>query len=148
MAVVAVSLIILFAMAQFSSQPDNLGVRNGNLAGCPQSPNCVSTQALDEAHRIDPIPFGGSPAAALASCREVLASMPRSRIVKESGNYLRVEFRSRLFRFVDDVEIYVDPAQHLIQLRSASRLGYSDLGVNRQRMEQFRARFEEASANR
>jgi uncharacterized protein (DUF1499 family) len=67
--------------------------------------------------------------------------MPGARIISDEDGYLHAEFRSRVFRFVDDVELLMDEAGHKIDVRSASRLGYSDLGVNRRRVEQLRARF-------
>jgi uncharacterized protein (DUF1499 family) len=117
------------------------GVVRGKLAPCPRSPNSVSTESEDAAHLIDPIPFTTSTAEARGRMLAILRSMPRTTIVTQREDYLHAEFRSAIFRFVDDVEVYFDaPAKH-IQLRSASRLGYSDLGVNRRRVEEIRRRF-------
>ena len=120
-------------------RPNNLGVKGGLLAACPASPNCVSSQAHDERHRIAPLAFSGEPDAAFARLRQVLAQRGDTRIIEESPDYLRVELRTLLF--VDDGEFLLDRPQGVIQVRSASRLGYSDLGKNRRRIEEIRAKF-------
>ena len=119
--------------------PEDLGVVNGELAPCPSSPNCVSTQApkSDHRHYIDPVPFEDSPNAAMNRVVQEVTRRPRARIVKREGTYLRAEFRSRIFGFVDDVEFYLDPEEGLIHFRSAARKGYGDFGVNRDRMEEL-----------
>src|SRR5512147_125292 len=109
------------------------------LAPCPSSPNCVSSQAADADHRVDPIAYRGDAVAAMRRLRAVIAAMPRANIVSADDHALRAEFTSRLFRFVDDVDCIVDPAASVIQIRSASRVGSSDLGVNRKRVEAIRA---------
>lgn len=113
-----------------------------SLAPCPSSPNCVSSEASDDAHRVAPLRFSGDPSAALRRLRAVIDAMPRARVVSASDTALHAEFTSRLFRFVDDLDCVVDPAAGVIQIRSASRTGYSDLGVNRKRVEQIRAAFD------
>ncbi len=138
---VAIPIVFLSAISLFSSQPDNLGVHQGQLAACPAADNCVSTQAAEERHKIAPIEFTGSAADAMQAVKKALATMPRITIVSEDEHYLHAEARSLVFRFVDDVEFFVDESNHLIQFRSASRAGYSDLGANRSRMETFRAAF-------
>ena len=142
---IVVVLIVgaLAMMSLFSAKPSNLGVVDGRLAPCPASPNCVSTQATDAQHRMEPIPFTGSSDEALQQIKDVVAQMPRTRIVSVEDNYLHVEFRSAIFRFVDDVEFLVDPEAQLIHFRSASRVGYSDMGVNRRRMDKIQAAFGE-----
>ena len=139
LAVVIVLIVGALAMMSiFSRKPTNLGVTDGRLAVCPASPNCVSTQADDAEHRMQPVSFAGSADEAMQRIKAVVAKMPRTKIVTAGDNYLHVEFRSALFRFVDDVEFLIDPDEQLIHYRSASRVGYSDFGVNRRRMEQFR----------
>ncbi len=144
LAIVIVLIVGALAMMSiFSRKPTNLGVTNGRLAVCPASPNCVSTQAADADHRMEPIPFVGSPNEAMQRIEGVIDEMPRTRIVTREGNYLHAEFRSALFRFVDDVEFLIDPESQLVHFRSASRVGHSDLGVNRRRMEKIREAFGE-----
>jgi uncharacterized protein (DUF1499 family) len=102
----------------------------------------VSSQADDEKHRMDPIPYQTSRDDARERMRGVVRSMPRTTIVTDTGDYMHVEFKSKIWRFVDDVEFLFDDSQKLIHFRSASRVGHSDLGVNRKRMETIRSEFE------
>jgi uncharacterized protein (DUF1499 family) len=115
------------------------------IAPCPKSPNCVSSLAPDDAHRVDAIRFTGDPAAALAKLRAVIEAMPRAQITRIDSDSLHAEFTSWLLRFVDDVDAVVDPDAGVIHLRSASRVGYSDLGVNRKRVEAIRSAFASAA---
>lgn len=109
------------------------------LGSCPSSPNCVSTQAQDEGHAITPFRYRKSRAEAKEALKEVLRSLPRTKLVEEDEAYLHYEATSLLLRFVDDVEFLFDDDTKTIHFRSASRTGYGDLGVNRKRMEQVRA---------
>ena len=109
------------------------------LKACPTSPNCVlSTAAADEKHRVTPFPFTGSPTDALARVKAAALSFPRTAVVEEAPGYLRMTFTSAVFRFVDDVEFEVDEAAKVVNVRSASRVGRSDFGVNRKRVEAIR----------
>ena len=96
---------------------------SGKFAPCPESPNCVSTQspAEDKEHSIAP--------------------MPRTTILNNDGNYIQTEMRTALMGYVDDVEFFIDAATQTIQFRSASRIGYGDMGMNRKRMEEIRGKF-------
>lgn len=120
---------------------NHLGVSDGRLTTCPRSPNCVSSQAEDEAHRIAPLVFKDTPDMAFARLKQVLDGQGDTTIIEERPGYLRVEFHTLLF--VDDGEFLLDVEQRLIQVRSASRLGYSDLGKNRRRLEEIRQSFTE-----
>jgi uncharacterized protein (DUF1499 family) len=135
-------IVALYVMSFTATRPSNLGVNAGKLAPCPASPNCVSTQADDEAHRIAPIPFTGTTGDALAKLKQAIATLPRAQIITEKTDYLHAECTSLIFRFVDDVEFWIDEPNHVIHARSASRVGHGDMGVNRQRMEAIRAAFE------
>ena len=127
-----------------SSQPaSRLGVFDGRLAACPNSPNCVSTQASDSAHRMDSISWEGSVDQAIASLKKTVGAFPRTKIVTTAEDYLHVEFTSLIFGFVDDVEFWVSPKDKAIHFRSASRVGYSDLGANRKRMQRFVMQFDQ-----
>ncbi len=106
----------------------------GPLRDCPESPNCVCTQATRESQSLPAIHFSGEATTAIARLAEDVANWPRAHIVSHRSNYLHITFRSLLLRFVDDVELFADDQTHLLHFRSASRLGYSDLGVNRRRM--------------
>jgi len=123
-------------------RPANLGAREGGLAPCPSSPNCVSSQADDDRHRIEPLAFTGDPDAAFTRLKGVLAARGDTTIIEETPGYLRVELQTTFF--VDDGEFLLDRARQVIQVRSASRVGYSDLGKNRRRMEEIRRAFSPA----
>ena len=116
-------------------RPKNIGVIGGRLSPCRSTPNCVSSQAdpADKEHYIAPIPFKGD---AIAAVRRAVESMPRSRIISVDSHYLYAEFRSALLGYVDDVEFHYDGS--VIHVRSASRLGRRDFGVNRARVEELR----------
>ena len=111
------------------------------LPACPSSPNCVSTLAshADTQHAIVPFRYQISLAEAKELLKALIASLPRTRLIEEDGEYLHYEFTSLLIRFVDDVEFVFDEGSKTIHFRSASRVGYGDLGVNRRRMENIRS---------
>lgn len=121
---------------------------DGGLLPCPESPNCVSNDASDEEHKIEPLVLAVAPDAAWKAVHEVLASMPRMVIIEDNGSYLHAEQTSRLMRYVDDLELAIDTDKGIIAVRSASRLGKSDLGVNRERVEFLRAALVERGAVR
>lgn len=132
-------------MAIFSfsgTRPSNLGLTaDGKLLSCPASPNCVSSQNADAEHQIAPLTYTGDPDQAIASLKAVISKMPRAMIITAEGNYIYAEFTSALMGYVDDVEFYLNTEKGLIDVRSASRLGESDLGVNRDRVETIRQMF-------
>lgn len=138
---IAVAAVLSFIILNGRSTARGVGPRG--LAPCPDSPNCVSTQADpgDALHYMEPIPWSGSAVEAQEELVSIVSAMPRSRIATAEAGYLHVVFASRLWRFRDDVEFHVDEAAGLIQFRSASRMGYSDIGVNRQRMQEITAQF-------
>lgn len=108
------------------------------LKPCPDSPNCISSLSSDPRQAIAPIAFVGSVSEARRKLLKVIAAMPRTQVVRDEGAYLHVEFTSALFRFVDDVEFLIDEESKRIDVRSASRVGYWDLGANRKRIEEIR----------
>lgn len=123
-------------------RPSYLGVKEGKLSPCPASPNCVVSQgATDAEHAIAPLQYTTDPTTAMAKLKSVIESMPRTQIIEQTDNYLYAEFTSQLMGFVDDVEFYFDPTESIVHVRSASRLGESDLGVNRKRIEDIRKAF-------
>jgi len=123
-------------------RPDNLGVKDGRLATCGRRLNCVSSQAdpADAQRYVAPIPFKGDAQAALSAARKAVERMRRATVIRQEGNYLHAEFRSRLMGFVDDVELMFDERSGVLHVRSASRLGRRDFNVNRERVEALRAR--------
>jgi uncharacterized protein (DUF1499 family) len=121
-------------------RPDNLGAKEGRLAPCKRSPNCVSSQAdrADARHYIEPIAFQGTTVQAMVAAKRAVDLMERSTIVREEGGYLYAEFRSKLLGYVDDVELLFDQNAGVLHIRSASRLGRRDFGINRARVEKLR----------
>lgn len=114
--------------------PSRLSADGHTLAPCPNTPNCVSTEATEALQRMPTVPFADSPLLAQARASAALLAEPRSKVTAQQPGYIHGECRSFLFRFVDDVEIVVDSSAHVFRFRSASRVGRSDMGVNRQRM--------------
>jgi uncharacterized protein (DUF1499 family) len=128
------------------TRPTNIGVQSGKLAACPGTPNCVNSQSLDAQSKIAPLAYNSSSVEAMAKLKTVIGDMEKTKIITETNNYLYAEFTSKLMGFVDDVEFLVDDDAKVIQVRSASRLGESDLGVNRKRIETIRAKLNELKA--
>ncbi|MEM7726783.1 MAG: DUF1499 domain-containing protein [Cyanobacteria bacterium P01_A01_bin.45] len=126
-------------------RPENLGVNDGKLAPCPSSPNCVSSQSpsSDATHFIESLIYKSDSDKALSDLKNVINSLERTKIITETDNYLYAEFKSALMGYVDDVEFYVNSSKNNIDVRSASRLGKSDLGMNRKRIETIREKFEQ-----
>ena len=125
-------------------RPDYLGVKDGRLPRPKSTPNCVSSQAdqSDAERYIAPIRFKGSAVEAMAAVRKAVEGMERATVVRHEGNYLYAEFKSKLMGYVDDVEFTHDDKAGVIHVRSASRLGRKDFGVNRARVEALRAKIE------
>jgi len=147
-AVAALIIAIGASMDLFSgTRPDNLGVHDGRLAPPKRTPNNVSSQVdrnADAEHYIEPLRYAGDAGQAWAALRRIVDGMQRARVVKAEPDYLYVEFSSKLMGFVDDTEFYLDKKAGEIEVRSASRLGRRDFGVNRERIEYIRARLAQA----
>ena len=124
-----------------TNQTIKTGVPSDRLSPCPKSPNCVSSLSEDKSHQVDPLTYSATLEEAREKLISVIKSMKRSEIVTAEKNYIHATFTSFLFRFVDDVEFSLDDETKVINVRSASRAGYSDLGVNRRRVEEIRKRF-------
>lgn len=125
--------LLPFLTACAGEPPQNIGVRDGRLTSCPESPNCVSSYESSEEHSIAAL------AANLTQIQQILLAMDEANIVEQSSNYLYAEFTSSLMGYVDDVEFLYDAASNATQVRSASRIGYSDMGANRKRVEAIRS---------
>ena len=134
----AVFLGVRWANTQFTKS--NV-VGKGNVANRPDTSNSVSTKTNVTENHVSPIPLDRPAASASSELVATIREMPRSRIIKHTNSYIHAEFRSLLFAFVDDVEIEIDEDEGLIHLRSASRVGVSDLGVNKIRIAAIRTRF-------
>lgn len=125
-------------------RPKNIGVAEGRLSLCPEKPNCVSSISTEEKHAIRPFTYESGKDQAYEALLRVISNQERATITVQKGDYLHIEFKSKLFGFVDDVEFYFPMSEPLIHVRSASRVGYSDLGVNRKRIETLRVQFADA----
>jgi uncharacterized protein (DUF1499 family) len=112
---------------------------SGRLASCPDSPNCVSSDAIDPSHHVSTFAIILPATEAWRLVREAVNDIPRTTITEVTDHYLHAECRSAVFRFVDDLELELRPGERIIAVRSASRIGYSDFGVNRRRVERLRS---------
>lgn len=138
-------LMLSFLFGCSGSAPASLGVSDGRLAPCPDKPNCVASDARDDdAHHIDPfrITDQAAQAAAWSALKKAVGELPRTTVIKSDETYLHAEARSRIFRFVDDLEFQLRPEENLIALRSAARTGRRDFGVNTERLEELRQRLQ------
>lgn len=132
------------AIKNLSPMPATLGVTNGELAPCPETPNCVTSRATRPEQAIVPIIYSGNAEEAQAKLLRVLQTMPRLTIITNRPGYIHAETRTAFWGFVDDNEFYFDDTAKVIEVRAAARLGYSDLNKNRERLEAIRAGFEAA----
>lgn len=134
-----ISLVLGVSLTFFGCQgtrPDHVGQNRGELAPCPDRPNCVSSLSTADEQRVEPFVWGG--ADSMQQIAAAIGELPRTRIIEQKPLYLYAEFESRLFGFVDDVEFMTNAEGQPIQVRSASRKGYSDMGANRERVEILR----------
>jgi uncharacterized protein (DUF1499 family) len=115
------------------------GLVEGRLAPCPGSPNCVSSDATDSGHAVDALAVEGAFEEAWKGLRALLEETPRVRVARAEPDYLHAVFTTRIMRYRDDVEFHARPESREIAVRSASRVGYSDMGANRNRVEWIRA---------
>lgn len=134
-------VVVLVRFVLLGRASENLRPRTGDpvkLNPCGDKPNCVSSQDDRAEFNVPPLALKNTPEATIAQAKALIEQNPRARIVEEKGLYLRAEYRSRFFGFVDDVELLIDPERKHLEFRSESRVGYSDLGVNRKRIEALR----------
>ncbi|MCK9174461.1 MAG: DUF1499 domain-containing protein [Desulforhopalus sp.] len=146
---IQIVLSILILLAGCTKVIPELGIKNGQLPQCPVAPNCVSSQAKDKKHYIDPILTAGTALEVKNHILKVLTNFQRAKVVVTKNNYIRVEFTSTVFHFIDDVEFYFPDTkaeEMTIHVRSASRTGYSDFGVNRKRIEEIRSKLKKFNA--
>lgn len=132
--------VIVFGVYATRTAPDHLYATTGEFAACPSRPSCVSSLATDDVHRVAALAYTGDPATALSMLREVIERMG-GRIANEAPGYLHAVFTTAKMRFRDDLELLVLP-EGRIEVRSISRFGYRDFGVNRARVEALRQAFE------
>jgi uncharacterized protein (DUF1499 family) len=142
--IITIVLISFIFLMGCSGTIPKLALISGQLMPCPEKPNCVSSNVKDKEHFIAPMNFTGTRQDAQELMLQILKSLKQTKIVVVEENYIRVEFTSKIFRFIDDVEFYFSSTKTektLIDFRSASRIGHSDLGANRKRIEQIRNKF-------
>lgn len=145
-----VALVVLVVVAGqaglFKGQvPAALGVQDGRLQPPRKSPNNVHSQASSfgpafKHTLIEPLPAGADGPATMARLKTLIEATPGAEVVRSAPDYLYVQYTTRWMKFVDDAEFWYDPSAQKVQVRSASRLGESDLGVNRARIESLRQR--------
>ena len=139
-------ILLLFLLALLTGCSGSKPGSIGQFIDCPDKPNCISSKSMISAHMLSPLKYKGTKLEAKKALLKVLESMPRTRVSTNTDNFLHVEFTSKIFQFVDDVEFYFD-ASEMIHFRSASRVGHSDMGVNRDRMNEISRLFFEAIQN-
>ena len=123
----------------------SLGLVDGQLRRCPNSPNCVCSEGETGEHAIEPLRYTGSSEAAWSRLLSIVEAISNAHIATRESGYLRVEFVTPLMRYVDDVEFRLTP--EAIHVRSASRVGRSDLGANRQRVEALQLVFQRTTVS-
>ncbi len=138
------SIIPVLLLIQNLRQP-KLGVNSGQFTALGPKPNAVSSQATDERKRVAALDCSNVDAPIDVAAR-VLSEMPGAKLVKQEHSYLYAVFKTPLMRFRDDVELFFDAAEQRLHFRSASRAGYSDMGVNRKRYLQFARAFEKQTS--
>ena len=139
--VLSISLVLFLAVLSIiSRKKPSVGLINGRLRPCPDRPNCVCSEDKDQPSYVKPLAFSGPAKSNWERAEKVIGDMG-GKIVLEDDFYLWATFTTRIFRFVDDLELRMDKENGLIHVRSASRVGYSDMGANRRRVEDFRAGF-------
>ena len=142
----AVAVLLAAQLGAFSGRaPSNLGVREGKFKPPSKTPNSVSSQAdlwvqhpMQDEARIAPLALKGSGTATLLQIRRIAEALPGAKVVESRDDYLYLQFTTRWMKFVDDAEFWFDPVNNVVQVRSASRVGRKDFGVNRARIESIR----------
>jgi len=143
LALVALVAAGIGALVLASHRRPPSGLVKGRLRPCPESPNCVTSQDPgDEEHHIDPLRFFGDPHEAFGIAVGIVKGWPRTKVLRLDDDYAHFEVSTRFLRFRDDLELHLDPAAGVIHVRSGSRVGQSDLGANRKRVERLRAAYE------
>jgi len=134
---IALLVVVILVIIRNETTPANIGVKEGGLRPCPTTPNCVLSGAVDPVHAIDPLPVATKNP--LTLIEDFFTSHYIAKVVKKTDNYLHIVISTPFFHFKDDLEFLVNKGDQNISVRSASRIGYSDRGVNRRRIEKLRA---------
>lgn len=140
----AIALCLIFAYRSYTAQDatPKLGVDSkGNFTACPEKPNCVNSQTINDMHKVEAWTVGYPPDETMSRFIVASSRVGKFKIVKKTKNYLHLVFYTALFRFPDDLELFQKNGTFIVHLRSASRVGYSDLGTNRKRIETLKNYF-------
>ena len=142
---VIIFMLLMLPLVTMANGPPDAQINQKDLdfPPCPDTPNCVSSLAMDPAKKVEPFPLRGDTSRSLELLTGVIRSMPRTTIVSTSADRIEAEFRS-LLGFVDDILFVVNSDEDVIHVRSASRKGSWDLGVNRRRVERIRRKYLES----
>lgn len=135
----SLSAILCLLLSSCTGAAGNIGLHDSKLSPCPARPNCVSSDSEAGDHRVEPFRLAVTATEGWQMVRSLVAELPRTTIITQGPVYLHAECRSAVFGFVDDLEFHLRPDSKTIAVRSAARLGYSDLGVNRKRVEKLRS---------
>lgn len=130
-------LLMAFSCKSSKALPPKAGLENQRLKNCPDSPNCICTMDVQHPAPLAALPFKGDMAETIAHIKKTAAAMEGSALQKEENNYLHFTYTTHTMKFIDDVEFLLDPAMRVVHFRSASRVGYYDLGTNKRRMKAF-----------
>jgi uncharacterized protein (DUF1499 family) len=132
-----ITLMALFMIVKNMRIPSNLGVNQGKLAPMPKSPNAVSSQSEDPEKKVEPFPFKGTLNESKEQIKKALEAYGNVRIVTEEEQYIHAVCTTGTMKYHDDLEFYFNEKESVIHFRSASRVGYSDMGLNRERYERL-----------
>ena len=143
LAIVGVGAAFAAAVVLLSWRRPELGIQDGRLRPCGERPNCVCSHAAAGDSAIAPLSLDGDAKTEFRRLKNIVSRMPGARLIEDGPDYLRFEFSTPIMHYVDDVEFLLDADSGIIHVRSASRVGYSDMGANRQRVEAIRERFEQ-----
>ena len=138
---VLVVVVIIQMVVKNSIVPNDIGIVNGELAPLPKSPNCVSSYAIDSEKYVEPLPFVGDFEASKAKLLEVMARYGEMEIISDKGTYMHIVFTTGKMKYHDDIELLFDLTLNKINYRSASRIGYSDMGLNKERYSEIKKNY-------
>ena len=145
-AIPTIGLVLFLAILSIvSRRKPSVGLVNGRLRPCSARPNCVCSEDKELPSYVNPLALSGPADSSWARAKRIIREMG-GKIVREDDCYLWATFSTKLFRFVDDLELRMDEDNEVIHIRSGSRVGYSDMGVNRRRVEDLRVRFSQSQS--
>ncbi len=139
-------ILVILCVLMFGIKIDAIGVHNGKLMPCNGKWNCAITQTVDgQKPSTQPIYYTSSKKDARALLKKIILSFARVKIVSEADDYMHATFESGFWHFIDDVEFYLPNNAKVIQMRSASRKGKYDFGVNKRRLKKIKKMFDKDS---